>query len=122
MRDRTIPISSAGKTFSVTGWKVGWACAPAPLVDAVRTAKQFLTYVNAAPFQHAVAEVLGMDDSRFRRAAADLRDRRDLLCSGLETLGFDVFRPHATYFVTTDVQPLGYDDGVAFCAELPSRC
>ena len=122
MRDRTIAISSAGKTFSVTGWKVGWACAPAPLIDAVRTAKQFLTYVNAAPFQHAIADALGWDAARFTRAAEDLRERRDLLCAGLSDLGFEVFVPDATYFVTTDVRPLGFEDGVAFCSSLPHRC
>src|SRR4051794_5824612 len=122
MRERTITISSAGKTFSFTGWKVGWVCAPAPLIAAVRTAKQFLTYVNAAPFQHAVAYGLGMDDDFYRGIAEDLRIKRDHLVDGLRDVGFGVMRPSATYFVITDISPLSESDGVAFCLSLPDRC
>jgi len=122
MRERTVTISSAGKTFSFTGWKVGWACGPAPLIDAVRTAKQFLTYVNGAPFQHAVVTGLGLPDDRIRQLAVDLRVRRDILCSGLERLGFDVIQPAGTYFVTSDVGRSGEKDGFAFCRSLPDRC
>jgi N-succinyldiaminopimelate aminotransferase len=122
MRDRTISISSAGKTFSFTGWKVGWVCASPELVGAVRAVKQFLTYVNGAPFQYAVARGLELPDARFRMLAADLEERRDLLCDGLESAGFATFRPAGTYFVTTDIRSLGEDDGVAFCRSLPERC
>ena len=122
MGERTITISSAGKTFSFTGWKIGWACGPAPLVAAVRTAKQFLTYVNGAPFQPAVAVGLGLPDEFFAGAAADLAARRDRLCAGLDDAGFDVLRPAATYFAMTDIRPFGQEDGVAFCRQLPERC
>ena len=122
MASRTLTVSSAGKTFSFTGWKVGWACGPAPLVDAVRTAKQFLTYVNGAPFQPAAALGLGLDDGYFAGLRDGLREQRDLLCSGLEAAGLTVFRPAGTYFVTTDIRPLGESDGLAFCRSLPARC
>jgi N-succinyldiaminopimelate aminotransferase len=121
MAERTVTISSAGKTFSFTGWKIGWACGPAALVAAVRTAKQFLTYVNGAPFQPAVAVGLALPDSFFATAAAELRDRRDQLCAGLEKIGFEVMRPAAGYFAMTDIRGLGEDDGVRFCRELPAR-
>jgi N-succinyldiaminopimelate aminotransferase len=121
MSERTITISSAGKTFSFTGWKIGWACGPAPLVAAVRTAKQFLTYVNGAPFQHAVVTGLGLPDHYFIALADDLRTKRDCLCDGLAAVGFEVFRPAGTYFVTTDVRPLGEPDGMDFCRDLPAR-
>jgi N-succinyldiaminopimelate aminotransferase len=121
MAERTVTISSAGKTFSFTGWKIGWACGPAPLVAAVRTAKQFLTYVNGAPFQPAVAVGLGLPLASFVDAAARLRDHRDQLCRGLEAIGFEVMRPAAGYFAVTDIRALGLDDGVQFCRELPAR-
>jgi N-succinyldiaminopimelate aminotransferase len=114
MRERTVTISSAGKTFSVTGWKIGWVCAPPGLLAAVRTVKQFLTYVNGAPFQPAVAAALADVPPGI---AAQLERQRDLLCDGLEQLGFDVLRPEATYFATVDVGR----DGVEFCRELPRR-
>ena len=122
MGDRTLTVSSAGKTFSFTGWKVGWVCGPARLVAAVRTVKQFLTYVNAAPFQPAVAVGLDLPDEYFTGAAAALRRGRDRLCAGLADAGFEVFRPQATYFTIVDVEGLGADDGVTFCRDLPKRC
>ncbi|GAA2458777.1 pyridoxal phosphate-dependent aminotransferase [Streptomyces macrosporus] len=122
MRDRTVSISSAGKTFSFTGWKVGWVTASAPLVTAVRTAKQYLTYVSAGPFQYAVAEALRLPDAYFTAFREDLRAKRDLLADGLAEAGFEVFRPQGTYFVTTDIAPLGEKDGLAFCRSLPERC
>ena len=122
MAERTVSVSSAGKTFAFTGWKIGWVTAPAALVGAVRTVKQFLTYVNGAPFQPAIAVGLGLGDAYFERAAADLRLGRDRLCAGLEHAGFTVFRPNATYFVITDVGALGWSDGAAFCRDLPERC
>ncbi len=122
MRDRTVTISSAGKTFSFTGWKIGWVCASPELTAAVRTAKQFLTYVNGAPFQHAIVTALGLPDDYYRDFAADLASRRDLLMGGLRDAGFTVFPPQGTYFVTVDAAPLGATDGLAFCRELPARC
>ena len=121
MGERTLTISSAGKTFAFTGWKVGWATGPAALVSAVRTTKQFLTYVNAAPMQPAIAIGLALGDDFYATLAGDLRRKRDLLCAGLADVGFTVFKPAGTYFITTDVRPLGYDDGVTFCRELPKR-
>jgi N-succinyldiaminopimelate aminotransferase len=122
MRERTVTISSAGKTFAVTGWKVGWVCATPELVTAVRTAKQFLTYVSGGPLQPAVALALALDDDYYQRLRGDLQAKRDRLCEGLAALGFKVFVPQGTYFVTTDVRPLGFDDGIAFCRMLPERC
>jgi N-succinyldiaminopimelate aminotransferase len=122
MRDRTVTISSAGKTFSFTGWKIGWVCASPPLLNAVKTAKQFLTYVNGAPFQYAIAEGLALPDERIIEFGADLRRRRDQLCEGLAAAGFTVYPPSGTYFVTTDIRPFGEDDGLAFCRALPERC
>ncbi len=115
MRERTVTISSAGKTFSVTGWKIGWVCAPPALVAAVRTVKQFLTYVNGGPFQPAIAVGLALPDEYFRGIAGQLQSQRDLLCDGLADLGFDVITPQATYFATADV----HADAVEFCRELP---
>ncbi|MBT2492745.1 aminotransferase class I/II-fold pyridoxal phosphate-dependent enzyme, partial [Streptomyces sp. ISL-96] len=122
MRERTVTISSAGKTFSFTGWKVGWVTASPALVTAVRSAKQFLTYVSAGPFQYAVAEALRLPDAYFTGLRDDLRAKRDLLCAGLADAGFEVYRPAGTYFVTTDIRPLGETDGFAFCRALPERC
>ncbi|MFB9589803.1 pyridoxal phosphate-dependent aminotransferase [Streptomyces racemochromogenes] len=122
MRERTVTISSAGKTFSFTGWKVGWITAPPTLVSAVRSAKQFLTYVSSGPFQYAVAEALALPDSYYDGFRADLAAKRDLLSDGLAAAGFEVFRPQGTYFITTDVSPLGEKDGLAFCRALPGRC
>jgi N-succinyldiaminopimelate aminotransferase len=122
MRDRTVTISSGGKTFSFTGWKIGWVCATPELTMAVKTAKQFLTYVSGGPFQYAIAAGLELPDSYFAELAANLRDKRDRLCSGLTDAGFDVLRPHGTYFVTADIRALGETDGLAFCRALPERC
>ena len=121
MRDRTVSISSAGKTFSVTGWKIGWVTASAHLVAAVRTAKQFLTYTSGAPFQPAVAAGLRLGQPPLDDLANSLQNKRDLLCDGLSGIGFEVFRPAGTYFVTTDITPLGFDDGIKFCRLLPRR-
>lgn len=122
MRERTLRISSAGKTFSCTGWKIGWASGPAPLVSAVMRVKQFLTFTNGAPFQPAIALALGLPDTYFTGFRDDLQVRRDLLCEGLTDAGFRVFSPEGTYFVTADISPLGGTDGVEFCRSLPERC
>jgi N-succinyldiaminopimelate aminotransferase len=122
LRERTLMISSAGKTFNVTGWKVGWICGPAPLVTAVRTAKQFLTYVNGGPFQPAVAAGLRMAGEYFAGVARDLEFRRDVLVKGLQDAGLPVINPEATYFATVDVRGVQPDgDGMAFCRALPER-
>ena len=121
MAERTLTVSSIGKTFSVTGWKVGWACGPAELVAATRGAKQFMTFAGGTPLQHAAAVALGMAETHGAALAAELAAKRDRLCDGLERAGARVLRPAGTYFVNADVRALGYDDGVAFCRELPER-
>ena len=121
MRERTVSVSSAGKTFSFTGWKIGWVKAAPELVTAVKTAKQFLTYVSGGPFQYAVAEALALPDEYYARLRDDLRAQRDLLLPGLRDIGFEVYEPQGTYFVTADIQGLGERDGVEFCRTLPDR-
>ena len=118
--DRTLTISSAGKTFSVTGWKVGWLSGPAELVAQVRTVKTFLTYTSGTPFQGAVALGLGLPDAFFTSAAATLRRKRDLLGEGLRAAGFDVFEPEGTFFTTVDAAPLGVEDATDLARRLPS--
>jgi N-succinyldiaminopimelate aminotransferase len=121
MRERTVTISSAAKTFSFTGWKIGWVTGTPELVTAVRTVKQFLTYVTGGPFQYAVAEALALPDAYYASIADGLRAKRDVLCPGLAEAGFEVFQPAGTYFVTTDISGLGEKDGMEFCRELPRR-
>ena len=121
MAERTVSISSAGKTFSFTGWKIGWVTATAELVAAVRAVKQFLTFVSGGPFQYAIAQGLRMPDAYFTAIGADLRVKRDLLCAGLADAGFAVYPPEGTYFVTTDIRPLSDADGVQFCRDLPRQ-
>jgi N-succinyldiaminopimelate aminotransferase len=121
MRERTVSISSAGKTFSFTGWKIGWVTATPELVAAVRAVKQFLTFVSGGPFQYAVAEALRMPDAYFAGVSEALRGKRDLLCAGLAEVGFVVYPPDGTYFVTTDISQLGDADGVEFCRNLPHQ-
>ena len=122
MAQRTVSISSGGKTFNTTGWKIGWMCGPAAMVEAAKTAKQFLTYVNGAPFQPAIAIGLRLPDSFFQALSADLEAKRDRLVPGLEAAGLTVHRPEATYFTTVDIRPVRPDgDGVAFCLDLPER-
>ncbi|GHH27556.1 aminotransferase [Streptomyces rubradiris] len=121
MRERTVSIGSAGKTYSFTGWKVGWVTAAPELVGAVRSAKQFLTYVASGPFQYAVAEALALPDSYYEEFRRGMLARREILAEGLTAAGFEVFRPAGTYFITTDIRPLGEKDGFAFCRALPER-
>ncbi|PWJ25849.1 succinyldiaminopimelate aminotransferase [Branchiibius hedensis] len=116
---RTITISSAGKTFSTTGWKVGWLTGPAELVSACRTVKQFLTYVGSGPFQPAIALGLDTQDDYVTRFAQDLGRKRDLLSAGLTAAGFEVARSNGTYFVIADAAPLGVTDAMDFCWQLP---
>ena len=121
MADRTVTISSGGKTFAVTGWKIGWVCARPELVAAVRTAKQWLTYVSGGPFQHAIAAGMDLGDDYFEAQADDLRTKRDRLSAGLRSAGLEVFEPSGTYFITADIRSIGYDDGIEFCWGLPER-
>lgn len=118
--ERTVTISSGGKTFSTTGWKVGWLVAPPPLVAAIAAVKQYLTYVNAAPFQPAIAVGLALPDEYFAAAAATLAAKRDILSAGLAAAGFGVSRPQAGYFVIGDASPLGVSDAAEFCRALPA--
>lgn len=122
MRGRTVSISSSGKTFSYTGWKIGWVTGDAPLVAAVRAAKQYLTFVSGGPFQYAIAEALALPDAFFTDFREGMRRKRDLLAKGLRTAGFRVYEPEGTYFITTDISPFGDEDAGAFCRALPERC
>lgn len=119
MAERTVTISSAGKMFNVTGWKIGWACGPSDLIAGVRAAKQYLSYVAGAPFQPAVAQALNNEDAWVDALCASFQARRDRLSSALSDIGFDVFDSFGTYFLTVDPRPLGYDDSTSFCAQLP---
>ena len=121
MKERSLRISSAGKTFSCTGWKIGWVSGPAPLVRAVSRVKQFLTFVNGAPLQPAVAVALGLPDSYYEEFRSTLERKRDLLAAGLTAAGFLVYRPEGTYFITADIGSLGGADGVEFCLAMPDR-
>ncbi len=117
--ERTITISSAGKTFSFTGWKIGWLTGPAHLVAAVRTVKQFLTYSSGTPFQGAIAVGLGLPDAFYQGIADTLRQKRDILAEGLRAAGFGVFNPSGTYFINVDTAPLGIRDSVDLARRLP---
>ncbi|MFG6401777.1 aminotransferase class I/II-fold pyridoxal phosphate-dependent enzyme [Microbacterium sp. P04] len=119
--ERTLSISSAGKTFSVTGWKIGWVTGPADLVSAVLTVKQFLTYVNGTPFQPAIAVGLRRPDDFFRGIAATLHAKSELLGDGLRSAGFGVSPPRGSYFTVADAAPVGATEAAQFCRELPAR-
>jgi N-succinyldiaminopimelate aminotransferase len=121
MAERTLTLSSAGKSYSVTGWKIGWATGPAHLVAAVLDAKQWLSFSNGTPLQHAVAHALDHEPDWPRELARSLQDRRDLLCAGLADLGLAPRVPEGTYFAMTDVAHLGWEDGLEFCEALPDR-
>ncbi len=121
MAERTLTVSSAGKIFSFTGWKIGWACGPAELVAAVRTAKQFLTFVSGAPFQHAVAVGLRLGDDFFDGYTAEMKAKRDRLCAGLAGTGLEVLVPEGTYFASCDIRSIGETNGIDFCLGLPER-
>jgi N-succinyldiaminopimelate aminotransferase len=121
MAQRTLSVSSAGKTFSVTGWKIGWVCGPAHLVAAVRAVKQFLTFVGGAPLQPAVAHALRAEHGWVAEHRAALQGKQRRLAAGLHAAGFGVLRSEGTYFICADIRPLGYCDGVEFCRDLPTR-
>jgi len=121
MAERTITTGSAGKSLSLTGWKVGWATGPADLIGAVRVPRQHLSFVSGGPFQWAVADGLRLPDDYWEEFRAGMQMRRDLFCSGLAHLGIPVAVPEGTYFATSDVRPLGYENGWTFCQELPHR-
>ncbi|CAA9348570.1 MAG: Aspartate aminotransferase [uncultured Nocardioidaceae bacterium] len=121
MAERTLSISSAGKSFSFTGWKVGWVTGPAELVAPVLSAKQWLTFTNAAPLQPAVAHALDHETAYVEELAAGLQSKRDLLCDGLGKLGLDPVRPEGTYFTLSNVSTLGWPDAMSFCEALPGR-
>jgi N-succinyldiaminopimelate aminotransferase len=121
MAERTLTLSSIGKSYSLTGWKVGWATGPAHLVSAVVAAKQWLTYTSGAPLQPAAAVALAEHADWPIALARDLQERRDLLVSGLVAAGLPTTTPQGTYFATSDVRDLGWDDGLAFCLALPER-
>ncbi len=121
MSERTVTISSAAKMFNVTGWKIGWACGPSELINGVRAAKQYLSYVSGAPFQPAVAQALATEDAWVAALRGSLQSRRDRLGSALTEIGFDVHDSFGTYFLCADPRPLGYEDSAAFCADLPER-
>jgi N-succinyldiaminopimelate aminotransferase len=121
MAERTVTLSSAGKMFSFTGWKIGWATGPAELVGAVLAAKQWLSFSSGTPLQAAVAHALEHESGFYEELATSLQKRRDLLCTGLAGLDVDVRVPQGTYFATTDVRRLGWSDGMEFCLALPER-
>jgi len=121
MAERTVTIGSAGKSLSMTGWKVGWASGPTDLIAAVRVPRQHLSFVSGGPFQWAVVDGLALPDPYWASFRDGLEHQRDLLCDGLATLGFPTTVPEGTYFATTDVRPMGYADGWAFCRDLPRR-
>jgi N-succinyldiaminopimelate aminotransferase len=121
MRERVVTISSTGKTFGLTGWKIGYSCAPPAISAALRTAHQFITFCNATPFQHALVAALETGDAYYQALGADYRARRDRLCRGLAEAGFRVLTPAGTYFAQADIRTLGFEDDVDFCRELPAR-
>lgn len=117
--ERTITISSAGKTFSFTGWKIGWLSGTENLVAAVRTVKQFLTYSSGTPFQGAIAVGLALPDEFYIGIAETLQRKRDILAEGLRAAGFGVYKPSGTYFINVDTAPLGISDSVDLARRLP---
>jgi N-succinyldiaminopimelate aminotransferase len=122
MRERTVRISSSGKTFSATGWKIGWVLSTPELVTEITAVKQFLTFVSGAPFQPAVTRALNEGDDWVEGQRLALQGKRDRLAAGLRSIGLDPWLPRGTYFMSTDVTRLGYRDGVEFCRELPLQC
>jgi aspartate/methionine/tyrosine aminotransferase len=118
MRAHTVKIGSAGKIFSLTGWKVGFVCADAGLMKALAKAHQFITFTTPPNLQSAVAYGLAKDDGYFEGMRAGLQRSRDRFVAGLDRLGFSVIPSAGTYFVNIDIAPLGESDDVAFCERL----
>lgn len=121
MADRTLTISSAAKMFNCTGWKIGWVCGAPDLIAGVRAAKQYLSYVGGAPFQPAVAQALNTEDAWVAALCESFQGKRDRLATALSGIGFDVHDSSGTYFLCADPRPLGYDDSMAFCLDLPHQ-
>lgn len=121
MRERTVAVSSAGKIFSVTGWKVGWVCAPAKLASTVRAVKQYLTFGSGTPLQHAVAHALDEEMDWVAKLRGSLQSRRDLLVGALRSAGISAYNSQGTYFVQFDARSLGYDDGAELCRDLAGK-
>jgi N-succinyldiaminopimelate aminotransferase len=121
LRDRTVTVSSGGKTFSLTGWKIGWAIGPPELRNAVQQAHQFVTFATASPLQAAVATALRLPDAYFQKLGVEYAERRGLLMEALSQAGFRPFAPEGTYFIVADVSAAGFDDDFAFCRDLTSR-
>lgn len=119
--ERTLTISSGGKTFSATGWKIGWIHGPADLITAVLTVKQYLTYVNGSAFQPAIAVGLRLPDAFFADAAATLARKHEILAAGLRDAGFEVIAPQGGYFTVADASALGGTDSMAFCRAMPDK-
>lgn len=123
MRERTITISSGGKTFNTTGWKIGWACAPSHLLHATRMAKQLFTFAGGTPFQSAIAQGLQLPDSYFQNLATDLQAKRDVLLDALQAANLNPIRPEGTYFITADIRDRWpHGDSMDFCRALPFTC
>jgi len=121
MAERTVTISSHGKTFSFTGWKIGWALAPPDLTLGVRRAHQFVTFASGTPFQAAAVVALGLDEEYYQSLASSYQAKRDFLAGALREAGLRVSLPQGTYFVMADFTPLGFDDDVKFCRWLTSE-
>lgn len=118
MRERTVTISSLGKSFSLTGWKIGWAAAPPPLTAAIRAAHQFITFCTSTPMQHAAATALGAGPEYYADLLSSYQRKRDYLVGELTRIGFDVRAPAGTYFVLAGFKNFSFDDDVAFCKHL----
>ncbi len=114
MWERTLTLSSIGKSFSLTGWKTGWAIGPEPLTGAVRAAHQFLTFTTPNPMQYGSAAAVAAPDAYFDELVASYRSKRDLLAGGLQDLGFDVFTPAGAYYILADHRRFGFADDVSF--------
>lgn len=123
MRDRTITISSGGKSFNTTGWKIGWACGPAHLINATRMAKQLFTFAGGTPFQSAIAAGLRLSDAYFKTLASDLQTKRNLLIAALHDADLHPIIPDGTYFITADISHRFPNmNSMEFCRSLPHQC
>jgi N-succinyldiaminopimelate aminotransferase len=118
MAERTLTISSIGKSFSFTGWKIGWCSGPAELVRSARAVKQYLTFAGGTPLQHAAAAALALPPSHLQALRDELRGNRDVLAAAVRAAGWQPLTPAGTYFLNVDVAA----EGARFCAELPHRC